>query len=158
MNCPWNGRVWPMTNAHIAEGLAQSALRFNHDELRMKTAEFITKFIRMMCFDGDPARPNCFEHYNPITGRPSVFRGVDDYMHSAVVDLIIKYVAGVRPMDGLIVIDPFPFDVRSFTLDDAIVQGRRLKVERKGDEFGVWVDGVRAGMSHLGTPIVIRRS
>ena len=24
-NCPWNGRVWPMTNSHVADALAHAA-------------------------------------------------------------------------------------------------------------------------------------
>ena len=68
----------------------------------------------MMFFDGDPARPNCFEHYHPYSGLPSLYRGVDDYMHSWVNDLIIRYVCGVRPEGDRIVVDPFPFGLRSF--------------------------------------------
>jgi hypothetical protein len=91
MNCPWNGRVWPMTNSHIAEAIMMSAHRFNDQGLGKKGIKFIREFIRMMFFDGDPKRPNCFEHYNPFNGEPSVYRGVDDYQHSWVNDLIIKY-------------------------------------------------------------------
>ncbi|MCP4728318.1 MAG: hypothetical protein GY863_24995, partial [bacterium] len=104
--CPWNGRVWPMTNSHIAEALARSAIMFNDSELRARTVEFINKFIRMMFFDGDIEKPNCFEHYNPNSGKPSVFRGIDDYQHSWVVDLIIKYICGIRPEKDKIIIDP----------------------------------------------------
>ncbi|MBI3194859.1 MAG: hypothetical protein HYZ34_10400 [Ignavibacteriae bacterium] len=112
MNCPWNGRVWPMTNSHIAEALAQTAIRFNDQDLKVKTVEFISKFIRMMFFDGDPKRPNCFEHYDPFTGEPSVYRGVDDYQHSWVNDLILKYIAGIRFENWKLIWDPFPFDVQ----------------------------------------------
>src|SRR2546422_4038096 len=26
MSCPWNGRVWPMTNSHVCEALAKAGL------------------------------------------------------------------------------------------------------------------------------------
>jgi hypothetical protein len=156
MNCPWNGRVWPMTNSHIAEVLGQSAVRFGDQLLRKKTAEFITKFIRMMFFDADPERPNCFEHYNPITGKPSVYRGIDDYQHSWVNDLIIKYVCGIRPDEFSVTIDPFPFGLKHALIDNALVRGRRLKVEIEGKKFGIWLDGKQQAESTIGKKIQIQ--
>ncbi len=155
MNCPWNGRVWPMTNSHIAEAIAQTAVRFQSAELRAKSVEFITKFIRMMFSRGDPGRPNCFEHYNPFTGEPSMYRGIDDYQHSWVNDLIIRYVAGVRPTETRLIVDPFEFDLASFVLDDLLIQGHRVKVERRKSDFKVWLDGVRVGTSNIGVPIIV---
>ena len=155
MNCPWNGRAWPMTNSHIAEALAQSAIRFNDQRLRKKGAEFILRFVRMMFFDGNPESPNCFEHYNPFTGQPSTYRGIDDYQHSWVNDLIIKYVCGIRPGDNRIVVDPFPFGLKHFLIDDVLVRGKRIRVELKGNRFTVWVDGSRKSSSALGRSIDI---
>ena len=156
MNCPWNGRVWPMTSSHIAEALGQCAVRFHDAELRAKTVEFISKFIRMMFFDGDPKRPNCFEHYHPYLGTPSVYRGVDDYQHSWIVDLIMKYVVGLRPEKDRVVVDPFPFRLSSFVLENALIRGSRFKVQRRGTRFSVIVDGKRSDESVLGEPIGIR--
>jgi hypothetical protein len=155
MNCPWNGRVWPMTNSHIAEALAGSALRFNDGALRKRTAEFITRFIRMMFLDGDPQRPNCFEHYNPETGQPCIYRGIDDYQHSWVNDLIIKYVCGIRPGQRGIVIDPFPFGLKSARLTDVFIRGMNLTVEIRGKKFVITIDGQKAGESRIGTPVFL---
>jgi hypothetical protein len=154
MNCPWNGRVWPMTNSHIGEALACSAIRFNDKKLKKKTVEFISKYIQMMFFDGDPKRPNCFEHYNPFTGQPSIYRGIDDYQHSWVNDLIIKYVCGIRPDDKGIIVDPLPFGLNHVIIDDVIAKGRRLKVEIKGKNFTVSIDGNAIGESTIGKPII----
>ncbi len=156
MNCPWNGRVWPMTNSHIAEALAQSAIRFNDRKLRKIAAEFISRYVMMMFFDGDPARPNCFEHYNPFTGQPSTYRGIDDYQHSWVNDLIIKYVCGIRPEAGKMVIDPLPFGLKHFVLEDVLVRGKRIRVELKRGQFTVWVDGSKKASSTLGKAIDIQ--
>jgi hypothetical protein len=156
MNCPWNGRVWPMTNSHIAEALASSALSAGDSALRKKTAEFITKFVTMMFFDGDPDRPNCFEHYHPMNGTPSVYRGIDDYQHSWVNDLLIKYLCGIRPEEFAVVIDPFPFNVRSATIDNVMIRGRRLKVAIKATHFAVWLDGIHHAESVIGKPISIQ--
>jgi hypothetical protein len=156
MNCPWNGRTWPMTNSHAAEALAQSAIRFSDPFLRKKAAEFITRFIRMMFFDGDPERPNCFEHYNPLTGKPSMYRGIDDYQHSWVNDLIIKYVCGIRPAEHTVTIDPFPFGSRDTLIDNVIVRNRMFKVEIKDNRFIVWLDGKQQAESYIGNPIEVQ--
>ncbi|HTY57753.1 MAG TPA: trehalase family glycosidase, partial [Bacteroidota bacterium] len=155
MNCPWNGRVWPMTNSHIAEAIARCAVAFDDRVLRERGAELIRKFIGMMFFDGDAGRPNCFEHYNPATGSPSVYRGIDDYQHSWVVDLIIKYVCGIRPEGGAVVVDPFPFGLAEASIDGVVIRGRRIRVKIDRKKFAVWVDGAEAGTSTLGREIRI---
>ncbi len=155
MNCPWNGRVWPMTNSHITEALAQCAIRFKSRELRAERGEFINRYIRIMFFENDPGRPNCFEHYNPISGEPSVYRGVDDYQHSWVVDLLIKYFAGVRPEEKQIVIDPFPFEADYYTLDNLFICGRKLKIVKRSRRITVWIDGKKYGTSTAGKSVEV---
>lgn len=155
-NCPWNGRVWPMTNSHVAEALAVSAQRFDDDLLREKAVEFIGKFVHMMFYDGDVERPNCYEHYNPFSGKACEYRGVDDYQHSWVNELLIKYVAGIRPEEDQVVIDPLPFDVEHVRIADVPVRGRRISVERSGERFQAFVDGAPIGESTLGTPISVQ--
>lgn len=152
-NCPWNGRVWPMTNSHVAEALARTAV--NHDPtLRPLVAEFIHRFVRMLFHDGDPQRPNCHEHYNPETGRPSLYRGFDDYQHSWVNDLIVRYVAGFRPGDGEeFTVDPFPFGLEALTLERLPFRGRQIGIELAGEQFSVRVDGEDRGTSRLGASI-----
>ena len=153
MNCPWNGRVWPMTNSHIAEALAQAALRFDDEGLRRSAAQFMERFIRMLFAEGDPERPNCFEHYNPLTGKPCRYRGVDDYQHSWIVDLIIKYVCGIRPQDETIMVDPFPFDLDAFRIENLPVRGAQVSVQRTGNSFRVETNGEAVEESKLGTPV-----
>jgi hypothetical protein len=148
--CPWNGRAWLMTNSHVADALARAAQTLD-PQLKKKAVDFIVRFIRMTFLDGDPQRPTSYEYYNPLTGRAPFFRGVDDYMHSWVVDLIIKYVAGVQPDEDNVVIDPLPFGLQQFTLDNVTVKGHALKVAWKQSEgFKVWLDGkVRAERKRL---------
>lgn len=153
MNCPWNGRVWPMTNSHLAEALARTAVAFADPLLRRKTAEFITRFVHMMFTDGDPRRPNSFEHYNPLTGKASVYRGIDDYQHSWVVDLIISYVCGIRAEADGLVIDPFPFGLDRASIDNVMIRGHRIRVTLAQKTYTVWVDGVRSGSGSIGTPL-----
>jgi len=141
MSCPWNGRNWPMATCHAAEALARASDAA--PDLAPAAADLIRRFVRMMSYGDDPARPNCFEHYNPYTGAPSEYRGVDDYQHSWVVDLIIKYVAGVRPQDDdRLVVDPLPFGLRRFSLDGVRYRGHDVSVTwRRGEGLAVSVDG-----------------
>jgi hypothetical protein len=154
-NCPWNGRVWPMANSHVAEALAVTAIE--HDAgLRHVAAEFIRKFIRMMFHAGDPARPNCYEHYNPNTGQPSLYRGFDDYQHSWVNDLIVKYVAGLRPGDGdKFVVDPLPFELEALTLERLPFRRHEIEIVIEGARFLVRVDGEELAESTIGSPVEV---
>jgi hypothetical protein len=143
-NCPWNGRVWPMTNSHVADALAHAGRTLSAD-MRAEAADFISQFVQMLFLDGDPKRPNCYEHYNPFTGMPSVYRGIDDYQHSWIVDLILRHVVGVQPepgADGALVIDPLPFELERFRAEDIRVRGHRIDVDwNRTDGFRVSVDG-----------------
>ncbi len=155
MHCPWNGRVWPMTNSHMVEALARSAIRFGDRFLKKAAAQLLTRFIRMMFLDGDPGQPNCFEHYNPRSGTPSLYRGIDDYQHSWVNDLILSYVCGIRPGEGTVTVDPFPFGLRYAVADNVLIRGTRLKVELRRNHFTVSVEGHPAARSHIGKPVTI---
>lgn len=150
-NCPWNGRVWPMTNSHIAEALAVSAQRFDDNLLREKATEFITKFVHMMFYDGDVERPNCYEHYNPLSGKACEYRGVDDYQHSWVNELLIKYVAGIRPEEEGVVIDPLPFGFEHVRIADVPVRGRKISIDITGLRVTAYVDGVASGQTTMGS-------
>jgi len=125
-NCPWNGRVWPMVNSHISEVLAYSASL--DKRYRKKLADYVRAFVKMMFFERDPKRPNCFEHYSPFTGEPCLYRGIDDYQHSWVADLILKYAVGLRATPDKLIIDPFPFGLDFFILKDALIRGNTISV------------------------------
>jgi len=155
-NCPWNGRVWPMTNSHVAEAIARVAI--DHlPALRAHLAEFITKYVRMLFWDGDASRPNSFEHYHPVTGRPSAYRGIDDYQHSWVGDLIVQYVVGLRPVgEGRCVVDPMPFALDGFEASGLPMQGAAIDVTRSGADVRVAVNGREAARGKVGAPIEVR--
>ncbi len=158
--CPWNGRSWLMTNSHVCQALAHAAQTLDL-ALRPQAAELIRRCITMTFLDGDPTRPTSYEYYNPLTGQPPVFRGTDDYMHSWLADLILQFVAGLQPSlptpsaralaegakgvrgePGPIVLDPLPFDLDYFTLEDTRVAGRRLDVSwRAGRGLRLFADG-----------------
>ena len=153
MNCPWNGRVWPMANSHVAEAIARVALE-HLPALRAHLVEFLTKYVRMMFWDGDASRPNSFEHYHPVSGRPSAYRGIDDYQHSWVNDLIVEYVVGLRPGgEGRCVVDPMPFGLDGFEVKGLPMQGASIDVAREGERLLVHVNGREAARGRVGEAI-----
>ncbi len=157
-NCPWNGRVWPMVNSHVCEVLEQLS---GHDagQYRPQLVVFLRRWIEMMHFEqGDRAgggkdltRPNCFEHYHPENGSACEYRGVDDYMHSWVADLLLRYVAGVRVQEQRnsaevrrsILFDPYPFGLDSFILNNCLVAGHEIEVQWNRDRDGKAQAGYR---------------
>jgi hypothetical protein len=140
--CPWNGRVWPMTNSHLVEALGRWATP-ERPALRIGLVRLVRQFVRMMYHNGNLDRPNCFEHYNPLTGQASVYRGIDDYQHSWVADLLIQYVAGVRPHADGLTVDPLPFGLDAVELTGAHVRGRTVDVQVARDRYTLVVDGER---------------
>jgi glycogen debranching enzyme len=155
-SCPWSGRTWPMTNSHIVDALARAG-RMLDPKMRMHAVELMNRFITMMFHDRDVNRPNCYEHYNPHTGQPSEYRGYDDYQHSWVVDLIIKHVVGLLPQDDdTLVVDPLPFGLDEFTLDNVKYRGHDVRIvwrahQSDGEPIGltVYVDGKQAAHSDM---------
>lgn len=134
----WTGRSSPTINSHLVEALASTSAMAPH--LRERAAQLLHRFIRTMFHDGDLARPNGYEHYSPLTGQASVWRGIDDHQHSWVADLVIGYVMGVRPHPGGITIDPFPFGVERAELTGVVARGRRVDVFIDGGHVTARVD------------------
>jgi hypothetical protein len=153
--CPWNGRVWPMANSHVMEALGRWGTA-ERPALRSAAGEFLHRFVRMMFHDGDLARPNCFEHYNPYTGAASIYRGIDDYQHSWVADLVIQYACGVRVSDDAITIDPLPMGLDFFELRDVRVGDLDLSVRLDGGYVTVTAND-QLQMAKFGEPVVIAR-
>jgi hypothetical protein len=152
---PFNGRVWPHVNSQIADALGRAAVAFA-PHLRPVLAQFLSRFVRMMFHQGDLRRANAHEHYNPLSGQASVYRGIDDHQDGWINDLILQYVLGIRPHESGITIDPFPFELDYAEVTGARVRGATLDVRVEGERVIVAVDGVtREG--RLGTPMEVAR-
>jgi hypothetical protein len=108
----------------------------------------------MLFHDGDPARPNCYEHYHPLTGRASVYRGIDDYQHSWVLDLLIRGVAGLDCDGRGLALDPLPIEVEWASLDGLVLRGRSVSVERRGADLTLRVNG-RSYVTRVGQPLEV---
>ena len=141
-NCPWNGRVWPMTTSHVIEGLLR-CWRAGSVRAGQRAADMLHRFVRMMFTDGDPSRPNCFEHYNPHTGRACEFRGIDDYQHSWVLDLLARGVAGLHLDASGIEVWPLPNGPARVSLGPVAARGRTVAVDVAPERVRVTVDGER---------------
>jgi len=151
-NCPWNGRVWPMTNSHVVEGLIRQWHR-GRAAAGPVAAHLLSRFVRMMYHDGDLERPNCYEHYNPRTGHACVFRGIDDYQHSWVLDLLARGACGVEPGVDALRVHPLPMG-----LDEASFRGRLrghgVEVVVRGDAVEARIDGTRHH-TDVGAPLEV---
>jgi hypothetical protein len=150
-----------MTNSHVIEGLIrQWRARVHGDESssRWRAGELagrlLGKYVRMMFHGRDLERPNCYEHYNPLTGHACEYRGIDDYQHSWVLDLLVRALAGIDPDGSRVVVDPLPMAVDWAELRSVRVAGREMSVRRDGSFVRVEIDG-RSYESSVGEPIEI---
>ena len=141
-NCPWNGRVWPMTTSHVIEGLLR-CWRAGSVRAGERAAVMLHRFVRMMFTDGDPSRPNCFEHYNPHSGRACEFRGIDDYQHSWVLDLLARGFAGLHVDAAGVEVWPLPNGPARVSLAPVAARGRTVAVDVAPERVRVTVDGER---------------
>ena len=141
-NCPWNGRVWPMTTSHVIEGLLRCR-RGGSERAGRLAADLLPRFVRMMFTGGDPERPNCFEHYNPYTGRACHFRGIDDYQHSWVLDLLARGIAGLHVDAEGVEVRPLPHAFEHVSMGPVAARGRQVCVELDGERAVLTVDGER---------------
>ena len=141
-NCPWNGRVWPMTTSHVIEGLLRCWLG-GSARAGALAADMLNRFARMMFTDGDPSRPNCFEHYHPHTGRACHFRGIDDYQHSWILDLLARGFAGLHVDASGIEVRPLPNGPARVSLGPVVARGRTVCVDVEPGRVTATVDGER---------------
>ena len=156
MNCPWNGRTWPMTNSHIAEALVKVTSKYD-ENLKEKAGWFIKRTIEMMFLDGNLKYPNTYEHYNPHLGKPCLYRGVNDYQHSWIVDLIIKYICGIQPqLDGTLIIDPLPLGLEYLKIDRIPYKIYTIKVELEKNIFRIYLDDALQKESRIGEGIELQ--
>ena len=131
-----------MTTSHVIEGLLR-CWRGGSARAGMLAADMLNRFARMMFTDGDPSRPNCFEHYNPHTGRACHFRGVDDYQHSWILDLLARGFAGLHVNASGIEVRPLPNGPARVSLGPVIARGRAVRVDVEPERVSVTVDGER---------------
>jgi hypothetical protein len=152
-DAPFSGPVVPLVNSHIIDALARAA-RAYAPHLRAQVAHLVSRTIRMF-FDGaDPVRIGSHEYYDPLEGRASLHRGANDSTHSWMIDAIVQYVAGLRPHDGGLTIDPMPLGLELVDIGGVRIRGHEVDVRVEGDRVAVTIDGARRE-GRVGTPMEI---
>jgi hypothetical protein len=135
-NCPWNGRVWPVINTHILEGLTYWAERGNKRAQKLAN-ELLKKTVTMLsgaCEGGET--PNSFEHYHPETGVGSRYRGVDLYLNAFVLDNIFRIACGFAIRYGEVQDDPLG-EAIDFKLQGMPLGNKLYDVDRKNGRLRV---------------------
>lgn len=137
---PWNGRVWPMINSHILEGLCRHAERGNKRAQKV-TKDLFDKTVTMLSGELEHLEsPRTFEHYSPTTGLPCRHRGVDWYMHSFTLDNVFRIACGFTVRNGEIQLDPVIDDMPDFKLTNLVVANKRFAIERRNGKTKVSPD------------------
>ena len=72
---------------------------------------------------------------NPLTGRPSRYRGVDVSLHSFLMDNIFRIACGIVIRFGEIQNDPVIADMPDFKMMAVPVGNKRFNVERKNNKL-----------------------
>ena len=140
-DAPFSGPVVPLVNSHLIDALARAA-RAYAPHLRPHVAHLVNRTIRMSFEGADPVRIGSYEYYDPLEGRASVHRSVSDSTHSWIIDAIVQYVAGVRPYEGGLTVDPMPFGMELVDLSGVRVRGRTVDVRVEGERVRVTIDGI----------------
>ncbi len=136
-NCPWNGRVWPMINSHIMEGLCHWAERGNKKAQKL-LGELFKKTVAMLSGEAEGTTvANSHEHYHPETGLPSRYRGIDLYLHGFLLDNIFRVAGGFAIRFGEIQDDPVVSDMPDFKLQGLPLGNKLFDVERKNGKLKV---------------------
>lgn len=155
--CMWNGPTWPYTNSIALDAVGRTSQANDHrfDEL---FADLLRKFCLLHFHQHDGHTPYLVEHYDSLTGEP--ISDEPDYLHSYLIDLIVRYVAGVHVADDQIVLDPIDIGLAHFQLSDLPAAGHRIGVSyrRSGPDAGLRliVDG--SEVAHTTGLTVLRHS
>lgn len=152
-DAPFSGPVVPLVNSHLIDALARVA-RAYAPHLRPHVAHLVSRTIRLFFEGADPVRIGSHEFYDPVEGRASAHRFASDSTHSWIIDAIVQYVAGVRPHEGGLTIDPMPFGLELVDLSGVQVRGHTVDVRIEGERVTATIDGTRRE-GRLGTPMEI---
>ena len=132
-------RVDPAVAVRAADAVARAA--GDDPALRLVAARLIGRVVHTFFADGDLQRPGAFEHYDAHFGHASEHRGFDDVQRAATGDLILSWVAGIRPHAGGVRIDPLPAGLERVEVTGVRVRGRELCVFVDGDRVLATWDG-----------------
>jgi hypothetical protein len=152
--CVWNGPTWPYTNAVVLDAMAGEIRRgqsFPAGWWYQMFREYSFLHYENRNFD----RPALYEHYHALTGES--LSGEADYLHSYWIDLLMRHVAGIVPMEDSIAIEPSVADDIHFSIKRLHVCGHEVSLTKDGEKMGLSLDGGAARLVTPGTHISIDR-
>ncbi len=133
---PWNGRVWPVVNSHVLEGLTYWAERGNKKAQRL-ASELLKRTIAMMSGELEGVEvANSLEHYSSETGLGSRYRGVDLHLNAFVLDNVFRIACGFAIRYGEVQDDPIG-DAVDFRLQGMPLGNKLYDVDRKNGKLRV---------------------
>ena len=136
---PGVARVDPAIAVRAADAVARAA--GDDHALRRASARLIGRLVHTFFADGDLERPGAFEHYDAHRGHASEYRGYDDVQRAAVGDLVLSWIAGIRPHARGVTVDPLPADLERVEVTGVRLRGRELCVFVDGDRVLATWDG-----------------
>ena len=153
--CMWDGPTWPYTNSIALDAVGTESRRAGHRDDAV-FADLLRRYALLHFAQHDGETPYLVEHYDSRSGEP--ISDEPDYNHSYLIDLLIRYVAGlsvdVVEATGEVVVevDPLDLGLRHFTLADVRVGAHVLEVRYdRGHGLVLVVDGEqRASREDLG--------
>jgi hypothetical protein len=134
--CPWNGRVWPVINSHILEGLTYWAERGNKKAQKL-ASDLLKRTVSMLSGQTDGTQlASSFEHYNPDNGLASRYRGVGMHFNAFLLDNIFRIACGFAVRYGEVQDDPIG-DAIDFKLQGMPLGNKLYDVDRKNGKLRV---------------------
>ncbi|MEZ4697182.1 MAG: hypothetical protein R2832_12270 [Rhodothermales bacterium] len=130
----------PIGYAHlIADALLRFGLQYDDGLLADRGSAAFMRLVRRASLSESPVSLS--------TDAPSQF------VHHPLLDQIVRYACGINlHVDG-IRIKPCPFPVDSFVMDWLVIRNNHVTVWRRGDRFGVRLDGEEIASAFLDDPI-----
>lgn len=138
-----DARVEPATACRAADAVARAVVARGVARLRPLAGQLVRRVVHTFFVDGDLRRPGMFEHYDALRGHGSAYRGWDDLQRAASADLVLSWLAGIRPHARGITIDPLPAGLSSIAVENLRVRDRELSVVVENGRVVATADGVR---------------
>lgn len=151
--CSWNGPTWPYTNSVVIDGVGATSRRFGH-RYDAEFGRLLRSYALLHFQQRDGRTPYLVEHYNSETGE--AISDEVDYLHSYVIDLMVRYVAGLEAGPGAITVDPLDIGLTWFELRGVRVAGHTVDIAfdaRRG--LRVSLDGVEAAAAAGLAPLTV---
>lgn len=153
--CSWNGPTWPYTNSIVIDGVGATSRRFGH-RYDAEFGRLLRSYALLHFRQRDGRTPYLVEHYDSRTGEP--ISDEADYLHSYVIDLLVRYVAGLEAGPGAVTVDPLDIGLTWFALRGVRVAGHTVDIAYDRDRgLRVSLDGAEVaaapGLAPLTVPL-----